>query len=73
MDYIAIELLGYLAMIVVFISFFMSDIRKLRIVNIVACTLFTIYGLITLSYPIIITNLGIILIHIYGILNKKTS
>lgn len=60
------EYVGYLASIIVLISFLMKDFIKLRIVNSVGCALFVVYGfLLNQSLPIIITNGAIIGINIF--------
>lgn len=60
------EYVGYLASIVVLISFLMKDFIKLRIVNSVGSALFVAYGfLLNQSLPIIITNGAIIGINIF--------
>jgi uncharacterized protein with PQ loop repeat len=60
------EYVGYLASIVVLISFLMKDFIKLRILNSVGCALFVAYGfLLNQSLPIIITNGAIIGINIF--------
>ncbi|RMG82511.1 MAG: uroporphyrinogen decarboxylase, partial [Bacteroidetes bacterium] len=38
------EIIGYLAMAGVLISFFMKDIKMLRIINTIGCGFFVIYG-----------------------------
>jgi hypothetical protein len=47
----------------------MKDIKALRIVNIIGCSLFICYGiLIGFSIPIMFTNTAIISINIYYII-----
>ena len=59
------EIVGYIASLVVLISFLMKDIKLLRIVNTVGCSIFIIYGfLLNYSYPIIITNIAIVIINL---------
>ena len=68
----ATELVGYLAMLVLLISFLMKDIRHLRMLNSVACALFVAYGfMLATSWPIIISNASIIGINIYYLFFKK--
>ncbi|MCV6628227.1 MAG: uroporphyrinogen decarboxylase [Flavobacteriaceae bacterium] len=65
------EIIGYLASAGVLISFLMKDIRKLRMVNSVGCTLFVIYGfMLQTSWPIIITNMAILGINLYYLFVK---
>ena len=65
------EFIGYIASIVVLISFLMKDLRKLRMLNLLGCFMFVMYGiLLHYSFPIILTNVCIIGINIYH-LSKK--
>ena len=65
------EWVGYLAMTVLLISFMMKNVIKLRIINSVGCLFFVIYGVMISQYPIVVTNLAIILINLYYLLLKK--
>ena len=65
------EWVGYLAMTVLLISFMMKNVIKLRIINSVGCLFFVIYGVMISQYPIVITNLAIILINLYYLILKK--
>ncbi len=71
MEFNYIEIIGYLASIVLLVSFLKKDIKQLRIVNSIGCALFVTYGVLLSSYPIVITNLAIILINGYQLLYKK--
>lgn len=67
------ELIGYLASLVLIISFMMKNINTLRIINSVGAILFIIYGYkLSISWPIIITNVFILLVNIYYLTLKKT-
>ena len=66
------EWVGYLAMTVLLISFTMKNVTKLRIINSVVCFFFVIYGLLISQYPIVITNVAIILINFYYLTLKKS-
>ena len=66
------EWVGYLAMTVLLISFTMKNVIKLRIINSVGCFFFVIYGLLISQYPIVITNVAIILINFYYLTLKKS-
>jgi len=66
------ELVGYAASLGVLLSFLLKDIKRLRIVNTIGCILFVFYGyLLAISWPIIITNVSIILINSYYLLKKE--
>jgi uncharacterized protein with PQ loop repeat len=60
------EWVGYLASLVLMISFLMKNINTLRIINSIGAILFVIYGiLLVTSWPIIITNTFILGVNIY--------
>lgn len=70
------EYVGYLASIMVLLSFTMKDVKKLRIVNMIGCLLFVAYGFlmptIRIGFPIIITNIAIFCVNFYFSFIKKT-
>jgi hypothetical protein len=66
------ELVGYLAMLFLLVSFLMKDIRRLRTLNTLACALFVVYGfLLDISWPIVIYNYAIFGINLYYLFFKK--
>jgi len=66
------ELIGYMAMLLLLVSFMMKDVTKLRVVNSFGCAFFVGYGvLLVTSWPIIITNSAIISINLYYLFLKK--
>lgn len=67
-----VEWFGYLASFFVLLSFLMKNIITLRYVNSVGCGFFVVYGIMLDSWPIIITNVAIVLVNFYYLfLNKK--
>jgi len=66
------ELIGYLASAFVLISFLNRNIIRLRIINSIGCALFVAYGImLEISWPIVVTNASILLIHAYYLFLKK--
>lgn len=66
------ELVGYLAMLFLLVSFLMKDISRLRTLNTLACALFVAYGfLLDISWPIVISNSAIFGINLYYLFFKK--
>lgn len=58
--------LGYLASLVLMISFLMKNINTLRIINSIGALLFVVYGfMLVTSWPIIITNTFILGVNIF--------
>jgi len=66
------EIMGYTASCGVLLSFLMKDIKTLRIVNSIGCALFIVYGVMLSppSFPVILTNVAIIIINVYYLLKK---
>lgn len=65
-----IELLGYIASLITVISFLMKDVKILRIVNLIACVMFVVYGLLINSYPLALVNLIVAFINIFYLFKK---
>jgi predicted ABC-type sugar transport system permease subunit len=59
------ELLGYSASVFVAISLMMRSVSKLRVINLVGATLFTIYGLMIGALPVAALNFFIVLVNLY--------
>jgi len=60
------EWVGYLASLVLMISFLMKNISTLRIINSIGAILFVVYGImLAISWPIIISNAFILGVNIY--------
>lgn len=60
-----LEWLGYLASLIVLISLLMSSIIKLRWINLLGSSLFSLYGFLIGALPVGLMNLGIAFINIY--------
>lgn len=60
------EYIGYLASIVIMVSFLMKNIITLRIINSIGGLLFVVYGvLLSMSIPIIVTNVFVVSVNFY--------
>jgi len=69
-----LELLGYLASVLVAISLMMSSVLKLRLINLAGAIAFFIYGLLIGAYPIAAVNaviIGVNLYFLYRIFSSK--
>ena len=68
------ELVGYLASLILMISFLMKNINTLRIINSVGALFFIAYGIMLVtSWPIIITNTFILGVNIYYLMKHFRS
>jgi hypothetical protein len=66
------EWIGYLGSIVLIISVMMRNFKALRIVNSIGASLFVAYGfMLSIAWPIIITNTFIVLVNIYYLVFKQ--
>jgi hypothetical protein len=59
------ELIGYVASALIVISLLMASVLKLRVINLVGAIVFTAYGLLIDSLPVVLANGAIVLIDIY--------
>ena len=60
-----LEAVGYFATGLVLISFLMTSVVKLRLINLIGSAIFTVYAVLIKSYPTAIMNLGICAINVY--------
>ncbi|MCL6296552.1 uroporphyrinogen decarboxylase [Jejuia spongiicola] len=69
------EYIGYLASLMVLISFTMKNVKTLRFVNMTGCILFVIYGFLMptlrIGLPIIIANVAIFSVNLYYLFLKR--
>lgn len=66
------EWIGYLASLLLIVSFLMKNVNTLRIVNSTGSFLFVVYGvMLAISWPIIITNSFILMANIYYLTKTK--
>jgi hypothetical protein len=62
---LVLEIVGYVASVLVAISLMMSSILKLRIINLVGSAAFVVYGALIGAYPVAVVNLLIVFINLY--------
>ncbi|NME70012.1 uroporphyrinogen decarboxylase [Flammeovirga aprica JL-4] len=65
------EYVGYLASLLLMISFALKNVKLLRMVNTVGCIVFVIYGIMLSAWPIVITNGFIAAINIFYLVKDK--
>ncbi|MCJ8152832.1 uroporphyrinogen decarboxylase [Chryseobacterium sp. SSA4.19] len=64
--------IGYSASFFIVLSFILKDIRKIRIVNMIGCICFVVYGIFSgMLWPVIFPNALICFIQIYHLLADK--
>ena len=67
------ELIGYTASILIVISLAMSSVIRLRVVNLVGALVFTLYGALIGSIPVLLTNIVIAGIDVYFLQRELTT
>ena len=70
------EIIGLVATILVLISFLFKNVRTIRLISIVGCIVFVVYGIMISALSIWLLNGLLIFIHIYFLLRLyigKTS
>ncbi|WP_027387250.1 hypothetical protein [Chryseobacterium gregarium] len=66
--------IGYSASLFIVLSFILKDIRKIRIVNMIGCICFVIYGIFSgMLWPVIIPNALICFVQIYHLLAGRNK
>jgi hypothetical protein len=60
-----VELIGYLASALIVVSLLMASVLKLRVINLIGAVVFTAYGVLIGSVPVIAANAAIVLIDVY--------
>lgn len=59
------ELIGYCGSVFIAVSLWMTNIRKLRLLNMTGASLFAMYGLIIQAYPVLLMNAFNVCVNIY--------
>lgn len=70
---IIIEMVGYLGSLLVLVSFLMSSVVKLRIINSIGGLVFAIYALIIQSYPTAFMNFCLVGINVYYLIRMTKN
>ncbi|MFO8065284.1 MAG: hypothetical protein ACQETQ_07795 [Spirochaetota bacterium] len=60
-----VEIIGYVASVLVAGSLMMVSVVKLRLINLGGAVTFVVYGLLITSYPLVLTNSFIAVVNIY--------
>lgn len=72
-----IEILGYVGMVIVLISFLLTDMKWLRIVNMTGGTISLVYGILTNTLPTALLNASLVAINgfylVRTLINEKKA
>jgi len=66
-----IEILGWVATLIIIVSFLVNDIKTLRMFSLIGAILWVIYGFVIQSSSIVFLNLVIVGIQIYKLYKIK--
>ena len=66
------QIIGYAASVFIVLSFVLKDLKKVRLVNLIGCICFVIYGFFSdvVLWPIIIPNAILCVIQLYYLAKK---
>lgn len=67
------EAVGIVASLFVFLSFFWSNEKKTRIVNMVGCVIFVIYALLIGSLSVMVMNGACLVLHIVKLVQMRNK
>lgn len=67
------EIVGYAASILVAISLTMRSVLRLRVVNLIGASVFSIYGVLIHAYPVAVLNGLIVLIDLYYLIEMARA
>ncbi|AZA61820.1 MULTISPECIES: uroporphyrinogen decarboxylase [Chryseobacterium] len=67
-----VNYIGYAASVFIVLSFILKDLTKIRIVNLIGCICFVIYGIFNgMLWPVIIPNAIICFVQVYHLVTAK--
>jgi hypothetical protein len=66
-----LDFIGWVATILIIISFIFKDIYKLRLFSMIGAFVWIIYGIISVSYPIIFLNVVVAFIQVFWLIKIK--
>ena len=65
------DYVGYAASVFVILSFMLKDIKKIRIINLIGCVAFVVYGIFSgMLWPVIIPNAILCVIQVFHLIKK---
>lgn len=60
-----VELVGYVASVLIVVSLAMSSVVRLRLINLAGSTTFVVYGVLIESIPVVLTNASIMVLNLW--------
>ena len=69
---VIVEVIGYVALAIVGFSFLSSNLKKIRIANIIGCVVFITYAILKGGmFPVLMANVMIMCIQVYKMFVEK--
>lgn len=68
-----VEIVGYFAMTFLVLSFIPKQIVRIRVINLIGCLFFVVYGIMLLAWPVAISNGFVAVIQIYHLIKMRTE
>ena len=66
------DYVGYAASVFIILSFMLKDIKKIRVINLLGCIAFVIYGIFSgMLWPVIIPNGILCIVQIYHLIKRN--
>lgn len=70
---IYLEIFGYIGSALILISMMMTSVEKLRWLNVAGSVISVIYGMFCNTWPVVLLNLGIIIINLVQLIRLRTK
>ncbi len=67
------QIVGYIAMTLLVVSFIPKQMKTVRVVNLIACMFFVVYGILLSAWPIVISNVAVCCVQIYHLFFAKAK
>ena len=66
------DYVGYAESVFIILSFMLKDIKKIRVINLLGCIAFVIYGIFSgMLWPVIIPNGILCIVQIYHLIKRN--
>lgn len=67
------EWIGYAASVFIVLSFLVNNLKSIRIINMIGCLCFVVYGTYFEFWPVVIPNAILVFIQLYFLLFKDNK
>jgi len=67
----SVEIIGFIASLFVFASFVPKDVRWIRLINIVGCVVWVVYGILKNSPSVWVMNALVMVLHLYHLIKTR--